>query len=107
MSEQFTEQDFRDAAGVDQWRILPSGAHALYRPASFAEGARFAAAVAEAADAAEHHPDIELRYGAVSIRLLSHDVHTLTERDLDLARSVSHLAREFGLEADPSSIGDS
>lgn len=104
MSDAITAQQFHDAEGVEDWRVLPSGATALYRTQSFAEGVHFISAVAELADEANHHPDVDLRFGSVTIRLTSHDVHSLSERDVALARRISQTARDLGIHADPSSI---
>ena len=53
---------------------------------------------------ANHHPDLDLRYGHVEVRLLSHDVFALTSRDLSLAGTISAIAGEMGLTADPSAL---
>ena len=45
--------------------------------------------VAEAANAANHHPDIHLeRYKTVRIVLTTHIAHGLTDADLELARRI-------------------
>ena len=42
----------------------------------------------------DHHPDFHLTgWNRVELRLQSHDVGGLTQRDLDLARAISQLAR--------------
>jgi len=41
--------------------------------------------VAELADAIDHHPDILVQYGKVTLTLTSHDSGGLTERDFRLA----------------------
>jgi 4a-hydroxytetrahydrobiopterin dehydratase len=40
----------------------------------------------------------------VDIRLISHDVNAVTDRDLTLAGRISALAREQGIDADPSAL---
>ncbi len=45
--KRLTARAFHEADGVDDWRVLYSGANAYYRVASFAEGARFVAAIAD------------------------------------------------------------
>lgn len=92
------------AAGLDDWRLLMRALHARFLTRSFAAGVRFAQRVGEAADAADHHPDLDLRYGHVEIRLLSHDVFALTSRDLALARTISDIAAELGIEAQPEAL---
>jgi 4a-hydroxytetrahydrobiopterin dehydratase len=52
----------------------------------------FVNAIAAAANAADHHPDIAISWNEVTIRLSSHDAHGLTERDFALARVIDGLA---------------
>jgi len=52
----------------------------------------FVNAIAEAANAANHHPDLGISWGDVMVRLTSHDAGGLTERDFALARTISALA---------------
>ena len=63
----------------------------------FAAAAAFVARIAEAADAANHHPDVLLRWGEVAVTTVSHDAGGLTQRDVDLAGTISALADELGL----------
>jgi hypothetical protein len=58
-------QDVLDA-GLDDWRKLAQALHARYRIADFTAGAAFVAAVAEAAEAAGHHPDLKIIRGVVT-----------------------------------------
>ena len=51
----------------------------------------FVNAVAEAAEAAEHHPDIDIRYSKVTLRLSTHDAGGLTGHDFSLAATVDAL----------------
>ena len=92
------------AAGLPDWRLLLRALHARFRTGDLATGLRFAQRVGEAADLAGHHPDLDLRYGHVEVRLLSHDVFALTSRDLALARTISDLAAELGLTAEPAAL---
>jgi 4a-hydroxytetrahydrobiopterin dehydratase len=98
--EQLTSRQILDA-GLDDWRKLAQALHARFRSGDFVTGLRFVTAVTEAAEAANHHPDVTLTYPFVDLRLISHDVSRLTQRDLDLARRISEIAREQGLAADP------
>ena len=41
--KRLTARAFHDAIGVEDWRVLSSGAHAYFGVRSFAEGARFVA----------------------------------------------------------------
>ncbi len=63
----------------------------------FAAGLALVGRIGAAAEAADHHPDVDLRYTTVDIRLTSHDEGGVTQRDLDLARTISALAADAGL----------
>lgn len=92
------------AAELGEWRQLLQGLSVRYRTAGLAEGIAFAVRVGELADAADHHPDIDLRYGHVQLRLFSHDVGGITDRDIALARRISEVAAAAGLVADVASL---
>ncbi len=47
--------------------------------------------VAEAAEKANHHPDIDIRWNKVRLALSSHDAGGLTERDFKLAGVIDSL----------------
>lgn len=59
---------------------------------SFADAIGFVDRVAEAADAANHHPDIDIRYRRVLVRWTTHSAGGITERDRELAARTSELA---------------
>jgi 4a-hydroxytetrahydrobiopterin dehydratase len=52
----------------------------------------FVNAIAAAANAADHHPDIAIAWNDVTVRLSSHDAHGLTDRDFGLAQTIEALA---------------
>ncbi|MDH2414115.1 4a-hydroxytetrahydrobiopterin dehydratase [Nocardioides sp. CER19] len=85
------------AALLDDWRLLFAALHARFRTGGFAQGVAFVDRIAAEADKADHHPDVDLRYGSVRIRLSSHDVGGVTQRDVRLARVISELADGFDL----------
>jgi pterin-4a-carbinolamine dehydratase len=105
MSEpRITAQAFHDAGGVDDWRVLFWGAYAFYRIESFADGARFVSAIAGAAEATGHFPDVDLRPEGVTVRTFSREDGALSERDIELARQISAAARELELEPQPAQV---
>jgi 4a-hydroxytetrahydrobiopterin dehydratase len=58
----------------------------------FRAAMRFVNHVAEAAEEAGHHPDIDIRYNRVRLGLATHDAGGLTSRDFDLAARADTLA---------------
>ena len=93
-------------AGLDDWRKLAQALHARFRTGDFVTGLRFVTSVTEAAEQANHHPDVTLTYPYVDLKLISHDVGRLTRRDVDLARRISEIAREQGIEAQPHAVSE-
>lgn len=58
---------------------------------NFVEAMQFVNSVAELAEGAGHHPDVDIRYNRVRLALISHDAGGLTERDFDLAAAIDSL----------------
>ena len=101
--EKLTNTQILDAH-LDDWRKLAQALHARFRTGDFVTGLKFVTAATEVAEAANHHPDVTLTYPFVDVKLISHDVSHVTQRDIDLARKISELAREQGISAEPSAV---
>jgi 4a-hydroxytetrahydrobiopterin dehydratase len=91
-------------AGLDDWRWLLGVLHARFRTGSFVRGAELVRRITEAAEEADHHPDVDLSYPTLDVRLVSHDVGGVTSRDLDLARRISEIAADLGVRAAPDEL---
>ena len=105
MSEKrLSARAFHESGGVEDWRVLFQGAHAYFRVGSFAEAARFVAAIAGVAEAVGHYPDVDVRPEGVTVRTASGDYGALSRRDAELARRISEEARKLGLQPDPSQV---
>ena len=61
--------------------------------AKFADGIRFVDRVAVAADAMDHHPDIDVRYTAVTMTLSTHSAGGLSRKDFELAERIERETR--------------
>ncbi len=59
---------------------------------TFPAAIQFVNQVAEKAEAAGHHPDIDIRYNKVRLALVSHDAGGLTDADFQMAASINQLA---------------
>ena len=62
-----------------------------YQFKAFMSGIDFVVAVAKAAEAADHHPDIDIRYTKIVCSLSTHSAGGVTQKDLDLAREMERL----------------
>jgi len=101
MAEVITPQQFHDSEGIGDWRVLWNTAYALFRTGDFATGLKLLNRIGELAEALSHHPDVNLRWGVLEVRLIRHSDWSLTEHDLELARQISEAAKELGVQADP------
>jgi 4a-hydroxytetrahydrobiopterin dehydratase len=106
VTDRIIGRQFLDSAGVEDWRVLWGGgwACAHFRTGSFGKGVALVAAIGDLAAAADHHPDIDLRPGGVTVRLLTGKVAGLSNRDVKLARQISSAARELGFPSDPAAV---
>src|SRR5262245_56131909 len=97
---------FTGAEGTQDWRVLGDGATAFFRTASFAASARLVEAIAPLADQHGRPPDVDVRATGVTVRILTltAEYAGLTTDDLELARSISAIAREQGAEADTDEL---
>jgi len=102
--EPITPGQFHEAAGVEDWRVLNQAACAYFRTGSFAAGVDLVDAIGGLADAANHHPNVDLRYEGVTVRLWTHEIGWLSQRDVELARQISAAARELDVPADPTAV---
>ncbi len=93
--------DVQSTVDARHWRVVLGTVRATFRTGSFARGLELVREIAAAADAAGHHPDVDLRYARVHVVLTSHDVHGLTQRDVDLASAITAIADGLGFEGEP------
>jgi 4a-hydroxytetrahydrobiopterin dehydratase len=102
MARKMTPNEISELPDLADWRVVLRQMEATFSASSFAGAAAFVADVARAADAADHHPDLDLRYpGRVHVVLTTHASHGLTDQDVELARTISVLAASAGMTADP------
>jgi len=103
MAERISPSHFHRRDDVPDWRFVLGRIEASFTAESFDKGAAFVKAVADAAEAADHHPDIDLRYpGRAHIRLTTHSEGGVTDKDVELAQAISRLAADHGMTSDPT-----
>jgi 4a-hydroxytetrahydrobiopterin dehydratase len=104
-TEKRTSTQVSASEGLEDWRVLLRTLQASFKTGSMAKGIEFAARIGAAADAANHHPDLTITYPRVHVLLTTHEAGAgLTVRDIDLARTISALAAELEIAADPTAI---
>jgi 4a-hydroxytetrahydrobiopterin dehydratase len=60
----------------------------------FKQAMAFVNTVADLAEQAGHHPDIDIRYNKVRLALVTHDAGGITQSDIDLARDVEKISQK-------------
>ncbi len=90
LGESELQQFLREHPG---WRADDGSITRTYEFKRFLDGIAFVERVADAAERSDHHPDIDIRYRKVTLRLSSHDVGGLTPRDPKLATVADDLYR--------------
>ena len=98
-----TGQQIADAA-LEGWVNLLGGLQTRVRTPDFAAGLSLVNAIGAVAESMDHHPDLDLRYTHVDVRLTSHDTGGVTGRDLRLARRISSIAADAGLQPESASV---
>jgi 4a-hydroxytetrahydrobiopterin dehydratase len=81
-----------ELAHLQGWTGDPTGLSRTITAPSFLAGIRLVDVVAEAAERADHHPDIDIRWRKVTFRLSTHSEGGVTAKDVDLARQINALA---------------
>ena len=63
-----------------------------YRLGNFKDSVAFVVRLSYEAEAANHHPDLDIRWNRVRVALSTHSEGGLTAKDLDLAAAVEALS---------------
>jgi 4a-hydroxytetrahydrobiopterin dehydratase len=76
---------------LPNWRFETAALIRTYKTGGWKGTLMVANAVGHLAEAAWHHPDLALSYGSATVKLQSHDVQGITERDFALARKIEEV----------------
>jgi 4a-hydroxytetrahydrobiopterin dehydratase len=79
-------------AALPQWKRGGEIISRTFEFTDFPAAMNFVNAVAELAEQAQHHPDMDVRWNKVTLALTTHDADGLTERDFALARQCDALS---------------
>jgi 4a-hydroxytetrahydrobiopterin dehydratase len=81
-----TDAEIQQAlASLSGWQRNGIAIQRVFRFPDFKLAMQFVNKVAEAAEQANHHPDIDIRYNTVTMALVSHDSGGVTQRDVRMA----------------------
>lgn len=82
-----TEAEINAAlAGAPGWAVADGHLAKRYKFRTFVQSLQFVNAVGAAAEAAHHHPDLEIHYNQVVVKWVTWGAGGITQLDFDLAR---------------------
>jgi 4a-hydroxytetrahydrobiopterin dehydratase len=82
----------RALASLPGWSKRSGAISKTFVMPTFPAGIAFVARIADAAEAVQHHPDIDIRYTKITIALSTHDSGGLTQKDIALAVSIEAMS---------------
>lgn len=85
------EQADAAAAELDGWSRQDGALRRAIKFPSFLAGVEGVRQVAEAAEAADHHPDIDIRWRTVTFALVTHSEGGITDKDVAMARDIDKI----------------
>ena len=94
----FTEAEIKTrlAAELPTWTLNNGAIERGYKFADFKSVVMALNAIAYLAEAANHHPDLTASYGRLGVRLSTHDIGGIGEKDFALAAQIEALLRGAG-----------
>ncbi|HEY9600876.1 MAG TPA: 4a-hydroxytetrahydrobiopterin dehydratase [Allocoleopsis sp.] len=89
LSEQEITQQIKS---LPEWTLEGKELRRTFQFKNFVEAIDFVNRLVEPAETAGHHPDLAISYNKVTVSLTTHDAGGLTQKDFDLAKTISQLA---------------
>ena len=90
--ETLTREQIDAALGdLDGWAYEGEAIVKTYRFSDFVHAVDFVERLAEVAEERQHHPDIDIRYNKVTLRLSTHSAGGVTDNDTTMAVAVDRL----------------
>ena len=79
-------------AAMQGWEVRDGALEKAYDRGDFDGSMAFVNSVADAANAADHHPDISISWNTVTLRWVNHGAGGITEKDIEMAARSDELA---------------
>jgi len=88
-----TDSEIQQALGrLHGWQHNGTAIQRVFQFPDFVAAMQFVNKIAAAAEQANHHPDIDIRYNKVTMSLVSHDSGGVTQRDTRMAERINQVA---------------
>lgn len=88
-----SDSEIKQALGkLRGWQQNGKAIQRVFEFPDFKGAMQFVNKIADAAEQANHHPDIDIRYNKVTTALISHDSGGVTQRDVRMAEQINQIA---------------
>ena len=92
MAAKLSDADIERRLGdLNDWARQGDTISKTFRLGSFPAAIAFVTQIGFLAEAAAHHPDIDIRWRRVTLALTTHDAKGLTDKDFDLAAQIDEI----------------
>lgn len=92
MAELLSESEIQQrSTDLADWRVEGKELQCQKKFKDFIEAIAFVNKLVDPAEKAQHHPDLAISYNKVTISLTTHDAGGLTEKDFEMAKTISEL----------------
>ncbi len=80
---------------IPEWFTSGQYLSHTYQFSDFRQAIKFINSLVEPSEAIGHHPDISISYNKVTIHLTTHDAGGITQKDIDLAKQITRIVKNF------------
>jgi 4a-hydroxytetrahydrobiopterin dehydratase len=92
MAGLLTDKEIQEQAKrLEDWTVEGKKLQRTFKFKDFVEAIAFINKIVEPAEAAAHHPDLEISYNKVNVTLTTHDAGGLTSKDFEIAQAISKI----------------
>jgi len=81
-----------EVARLDGWEVRDGALEKSFENGDFSGSMEFLNRIADAANEADHHPDVTISWDTVTLRWVTHSEGGITENDVSMARKSDELA---------------
>ncbi len=83
-----------DLENLDNWKKIEGKLSKDFEFTNFIEAFGFVTKIALESEKMNHHPDITISYNKVNLKLTTHDINQISEKDIDLAKKIDKLKKQ-------------
>ena len=99
-----SDEELQDAlTALPGWEVRDGWLRRTFTTPGWPHTMQLTAAIGYVAEAAWHHPDLNIGYAKVTVKLQTHRVRAVTLSDVELARQIDEIACWQPLEQSPLS----